>query len=283
MSVITLTTDFGTHDWFVGAMKGVIACIAPKATIIDLTHDLPPGDIRGGAFAFAASCPFFPKGTIYVVVVDPGVGSRRKAIAVQTATGVFVGPDNGVLSWALAKEKLTAIHALENEAYFLQPVSQTFHGRDVFAPVAAHLSRGVPIQKLGPALKDFVRLEWPEPRRQRGGLEGEVVYIDRFGNAISNLETGLLRGSAGASCEVYAKRHRFCPLKTFYQAVTPKALVALLGSSGFLEIAANGASAQNLLGIRIGDRVVLRGAGPRALTPPLLSRVKPRLPRQLLP
>jgi len=262
VEIITLTTDFGTHDWFVGTMKGVIAGIAPKAKVVDLTHDLPPDDIRGGAFALAASCPFFPKGTIHVVVVDPGVGSRRKAIAVQTATGLFVGPDNGVLSWALAKEKLTAIHALENEAYFLQPVSQTFHGRDVFAPAAAHLSRGVPIQKFGPALKDFVRLEWPLPRRRRGGIEGEVVYIDRFGNAITNLECSLFRGSVRASCEVYAKRHRRCPLKTFYQAVAPKTLVALLGSSGFLEIAANGASAQKLLGIKTGDRVVLRPDTP---------------------
>ena len=223
MSVITLTTDFGTSDWFVGTMKGVIAGIAPKATIIDLTHDLPPGDIRGGAFALAASYRFFPKGTVHVAVVDPGVGSRRKAIAVQTAKGFFVGPDNGVLSWALVKEKAKAVHALENEAYFLKPVSQTFHGRDVFAPVAAHLSRGVPIKKLGPALKDFVRLDWPEPRRQRGGIEGEVVYIDRFGNAITNLEERPVAGvPIAASCEVYAKRRRVCPLRTFYQGVGRK-------------------------------------------------------------
>src|ERR1019366_9340383 len=122
-------------------MKGVIASLAPTARVIDLTHDLPPGDIRGGAFALAASCRFFPKGTVHVAVVDPGAGSLRKAIAVQTANGVFVGPDNGVLSWALAKEKIKAIHALENEAYFLRPVSRTFHGRDVFAPVAGLKAR----------------------------------------------------------------------------------------------------------------------------------------------
>jgi S-adenosylmethionine hydrolase len=239
-------------------MKGVIAGIAPKAKVIDLTHDLAPSDIRGGAFALEAGCRFFPKGTVHVAVVDPGVGSRRKAIAVQTASGVFVGPDNGVLSWALAKEEVAAIHVLENEDYFLRPVSQTFHGRDVFAPVAAQLSRGVPIKKLGPALKDFVRLEWPEPRRQRDGIEGEVVYIDRFGNAITNLESGLLLGSDWASCEVYAKRRRVCPLNTFYQSVALKTPVALPGSSGFLEIAVNGGSAEKLLGLRIGARVVLR-------------------------
>jgi len=258
VSVITLTTDFGTSDWFVGTMKGAIARIAPRCTVVDLTHDLPPGDIRGGAFTLAASYRFFPKGTIHVAVVDPGVGSRRRAIAVQTANGVFVGPDNGVLSWALAKEKLRALHALENEAYFLKPVSQTFHGRDIFAPVAAHLSRGVPIQKLGPALRDFVRLDWPEPRMRRGGLEGEVVYIDRFGNAITNLEGRMLEGSGRASCEVHRKRRRNCPLKTFYQAVPPKRPVALVGSSGFLEIAVNGGSAEKILSLRIGTRVVLR-------------------------
>jgi S-adenosylmethionine hydrolase len=258
VSVITLTTDFGTSDWFVGTMKGVIARIAPRCTVVDLTHDLPPGDIRGAAFALATSHRFFPKGTVHVAVVDPGVGSRRKAIAVQTANGVFVGPDNGVLSWALAKEKLRAIHALENEACFLKPVSRTFHGRDIFAPVAAHLSRGVPIQKLGPALRDFMHLDWPEPRVRRGGLEGEVVYIDRFGNAITNLVGRLEEGSGRASCEVHAKRRWDCPLKTFYQAVPPERPIALVGSSGFLEIAVNGGSAEKVLSLRIGTRVVLR-------------------------
>jgi S-adenosylmethionine hydrolase len=262
MSVLTLTTDFGTSDWFVGTMKGVIAGIAPAAKVIDLTHDVPPCDIRGGAFALAASHRFFPKGTIHVAVIDPGVGSRRKAIAVQTAKGIFVGPDNGVLSWAIAKEKIRAIHALENEAYFLQPVSRTFHGRDVFAPVAAHLSRGVPIRKVGPALNDFVRLPWPEPRQQPDAIEGEVVYLDHFGNAITNLEARLLKDSSRASCEVYGKRRWHCPLKTFYQAVPPKRLVALVGSSGFLEIAVSGGSAEKALGLRIGTRVVLRASSP---------------------
>jgi S-adenosylmethionine hydrolase len=257
MSVITLTTDFGASDWFVGTMKGVIAGIAPNTTVIDLTHDVSPGNIPGGAFALAASHRFFPKSTIHVAVVDPGVGSSRKAIAVQTAKGVFVGPDNGVLSWALAKEKIRAIRTLENEAYFLHRVSRTFHGRDVFAPVAAHLSRGVPIRKFGPALKDFLRLPWPEPRARRGGFEGEVVYIDRFGNAITNLEGRLLEDHGRASCEVYAKSRSVCPLKTFYQAVPNKSPVALVGSSGFLEIAINGGSAASVMGIRVGTRVLL--------------------------
>lgn len=267
MRIITLTTDFGTRDWFVGTMKGVIASIAPQTKVVDLTHDLRQGDIRGGAFALAASHRFFPEGTIHVVVVDPGVGSQRKAVAVQTASSSFVGPDNGVLSWALAKEKIRSIRSLENEAYFLRPVSKTFHGRDVFAPTAAHLSRGVTIQKLGPTLKDFIRLEWPQPCMRRGRLEGEVVYIDRFGNAITNLEGAFLRGSTAATCEIYARRREGCPVRKHYQAVAPKSPVAVVGSSGFVEIVVNGGSAEEAFGLRIGTSVVLRQKA-------LLSRVK---------
>jgi S-adenosyl-L-methionine hydrolase (adenosine-forming) len=257
MSVITLTTDFGTRDWFVGTMKGVILSIQPGAKVVDLTHAVRAGDIRGGAFSLAAAWRFFPKGTVHVAVVDPGVGSARRAIAVQTAEHWFVGPDNGVLSWALAKQNVRAIHALENKAYFLRPVSQTFHGRDIFAPAAAHLSRGVPIRKLGPALKDFVRLDWPEPRKLRSGFEGEVVYIDRFGNAITNLQAGMLRGAKWVICEVRGKRQRRCPLGAFYEAVPPGSAVAVAGSSGFLEIAVNGGSAEKALGLKVGTRVRL--------------------------
>lgn len=253
-----MTTDFGGRDWFVGTIKGVILGIQPRAKVVDITHEIPAGDIRGGAFALAAACRFFPKGAVHVAVVDPGVGSARRAIAVQTADYFFVGPDNGVLSWALAKEKVRAIRALELEAFFLRPVSRTFHGRDIFAPVAAHLSRGVPITKLGPALKDFARLEWPEARKQRGRLAGEVVYIDRFGNGITNLESRLAPRAGHACCEVHARRRFVCPVKPFYQAVPLKRPVALVGSSGFLEIAVNGGSAAEVLGLKIGTRVVLR-------------------------
>jgi len=258
VSIITLTTDFGTRDWFVGVMKGVIFGIYPRATLVDVTHEIPAGDIRGAALALAAAWRFFPKGTVHVAVVDPGVGSARKAIAVRTADSFFVGPDNGVLSWALAKEKVRAIHALENETYFLHPVSQTFHGRDIFAPVAAHLSRGLPIRKFGPALKDFRRLDWPEPRKQRGGVEGEVVYVDRFGNAITNLSGGLFRVWGQSVCEIDSRRRRTCPVRAFYQAVAPRGVVALVGSSGLLEIAVNGGSAARVLGLAIGTRVRLR-------------------------
>ena len=213
MQIITLTTDFGTQDWFGGTMKGVIFGVAPRATIVDITHEIPAGDIRAGAFALAASCRFFPKGTVHVAVIDPGVGGRRKAIAVQTANYFFVGPDNGVLSFALAREKIKSLHRLENPDCFLQPVSQTFHGRDIFAPVAAHLGCGTSVGKLGPAQKGFVRLSWPQPRVRRNRIEGEVVFIDRFGNAMTNIKNSSL--SRQGRLEVYLGANDFVRSNNF--------------------------------------------------------------------
>jgi S-adenosylmethionine hydrolase len=258
MACITLTTDFGTGDWFVGTMKGVVLNLAPRTTVVDLTHDVAPGDIRAGAFALAASHAFFPRGTIHLAVVDPGVGSRRQAIAVRTSNYFFVGPDNGVLSWSLAKEKIKAIHALENQNFFLPQVSSTFHGRDVFAPVAARLSRGLPIHKLGPRLTDFVRLEWPQPRRSRRHIEGEILYIDRFGNAITNVSSDILNGLDGEPA-ILLKGRRL-RISAFYQAVPPGRPVGVIGSSGFLEIAVNGGSAAKVLGLRVRMAVEVRCA-----------------------
>ena len=258
MHVITLTTDFGTADWFVGTMKGVILSIAPRAKVVDITHEIPGGDIRAGAFALAASYRFFPRKAIHVAVVDPGVGSRRTAIAVQTADYFFVGPDNGVLSLALAKERIKSIHRLTNEKFFLQPVSQTFHGRDVFAPVAAHLCEGVAIRKFGPEQKYFTRLDWSGPRQNRGTLQGEVVYIDRFGNAITNIGSVVLAQSKQSSLAIFVKQKRLCPMKDFYQAVPSGRPVGVIGSSGFLEIAVNGGSAAQKFGLKIGDAVEVR-------------------------
>jgi S-adenosylmethionine hydrolase len=276
MQIITLTTDFGTKDWFVGTMKGVILGIAPRAAIVDITHEIPAGDIRAGAFALAAGYRFFPKGTVHAAVVDPGVGGARKAIVVQTADYLFVGPDNGVLSLALAKEKIKSVHLLENANYFLRPVSHTFHGRDIFAPVAAHLSRGAPVHKLGPAQKDFIRLSRPQPRVRQNRIEGKVVFIDRFGNAITNIENTSLNpktkvvpgrrpalqstsvSGLNASGEVFVGRRRLCQVKAFYQSVRAGQAVAVPGSCGFLEIAVNGGSAAKRFGLKIGHRINVR-------------------------
>jgi hypothetical protein len=261
--VITLTTDFGVRDWFVGTMKGVIAGINPEATVIDLTHEIPAGDIPSGAFALRASYAFFPKGTIHVAVVDPGVGSLRNAIAVQTKSYFFVGPDNGVLSWALAREKIKTCCSLTNTAYSLESVSRTFHGRDIFAPVAAHLSQGVPIRKLGPPLKSMFRLDWPEPRHGPGRFAGEIVYIDRFGNAITNLDEVAIRASGPGVLEVLVRGKKLCALNEFYQSVANGKPVAVLGSTGFVEIAINGGDAAQRFRLKRGDSVMVRATRVR--------------------
>ena len=258
MSLITLTTDFGLTDWFVGTMKGVILGINPRATIVDITHDVQPGDIRAASFALAVSYRFFPKGTVHVAIVDPGVGSSRKAIAVQTANYFFVGPDNGVLSWALRKEKIKAVRSLENHTYFLCPISHSFHGRDIFAPAAAHLAGGLSIRKLGPDRKHLVQLPWPELVRRKNRVEGEVIYIDRFGNGITNIPDKLGCNSGLNSCEIYPKRRWRCPVKDFYEAVPAGMPVMIAGSAGFMEIAVNGGSAEKQLALKIGTAVVLK-------------------------
>jgi len=258
MRFITLTTDFGSKDWFVGTMKGVILGIAPRATVVDITHEVPPGDIRAGAFALLAAFRYFPTRTVHVVVVDPGVGSARQAIAVQTVNYFFVGPDNGVLSWALARENVKSIRRLENEKCFRHPVSRTFHGRDVFAPVAAHLSKGFTFAKLGRELKNPVPLPWPRPRKTGDALHGEIVYIDHFGNAITNIDIRSLKSGKTRAVRVFAGRKVVCGLADFYQAVPPGKPVAVFGSSGFLEIAVNGASAAQHFKLRVGDGVTVR-------------------------
>jgi len=257
-SVITLTTDFGMRDWFVGTIKGVIAGINPRATVVDITHEIPAGDIRAGAFALAASYCFFPRNSVHVVVVDPGVGTDRKAVVVRTEHYFFVGPDNGVLSWALAKEKIKATRVLENAKYFQRPASHTFHGRDMFAPVAAHLSRGVAFQKVGPPLKSLLWLPWPQPRLIRDELQGEILYVDRFGNAITNLDSSALGSLDGYGLQVVVGHNCRCKLEPFYQAVPLGCPVAVLGSSGFLEIAVNGDDAAKRFRLDVGDAVRVR-------------------------
>lgn len=261
MGIITLTTDFGLDDWFVGTMKGVILSRAPRATIVDVTHGVPAGDITAGAFALAAGCGCFPRRTVHVAVVDPGVGGARGAIAVQTANYFFVGPDNGVLSLALAREKVKAIHRLTNKKFFLPKISRTFHGRDVFAPVAAALVTGVLIQHLGPAQRGFYKLDWPTPTRTDHGWRGEVVYVDRFGNAITNLCAEHLAGRTGAH-EIRADRTSFGSPAKFYQTVPRGEPVTLIGSAGFLELAVNDGSAAEKFGLRRGTGVAVKFEPP---------------------
>lgn len=256
--LITLTTDFGTQDWFVGTMKGVIAGLAPEARIIDLTHEIPPGDIRAGAFALAAACGYFPKGTVHLVVVDPGVGSARRALAIQTRDYMFVGPDNGVLSWALRTKRVLAAHAITNSRLLLRPVSNTFHGRDVFSPVAARLSAGLAIGELGPRLRSFARLTWPRPKVTNRAIRGEVIYVDRFGNAITNIDHANLRAPRRRRLRVVAGGQDVGLILRYYGAAPPGQALAVVGSSGLLEVAVNGGSAAETLGLRVGEAVEVR-------------------------
>jgi S-adenosyl-L-methionine hydrolase (adenosine-forming) len=262
MRIITLTTDFGVRDWFVGTMKGVLLGIQSKAQLIDITHHIPAGDIEAGAFALAAAFRFFPAGTVHLAVVDPGVGTTRAALAVKTANYTFVAPDNGVLSLALAQEPAQAIYRLEKAKYFLPEVSRTFHGRDVFAPVAAHLSRGVSLAKLGPKVDDYVRLNVPDPHRTGGQIRGVVVYIDRFGNAITNIAQPAAARPAktGLKVRLPGRKRRF-PVCPSYQSVEKGQPLGIFGSTRLLEVAVNGSSAARALGLAKGDPVFLEVAG----------------------
>lgn len=257
-SIITLTTDFA-DDLFVGVMKGVIAGINPEARVIDLTHAVQPGDVRAAAFALMVSFGYFPPGTVHVVVVDPGVGTDRRILCARTQNHLFLAPDNGVLSFALAREEPLTVHSVENRTYFLEPVSHTFHGRDIFAPVAAHLTLGVTPEELGPQvpLADIVRVEFPAPRAVEGGIEGEVLYIDRFGNCITNVSAADLKDAEPASVRIEAASLRLEGLATSYAHADEGAPLALIGSTDFLEIAASGASAAERFGLHVGDDVTV--------------------------
>ena len=249
--IITLTTDFGLRDSFVGTMKGVILGIAPSARIVDLSHGIPAGDIRGGAFALMTAAPFFPAETIHVAVIDPGVGSPRRAIAIRARRAIFIGPDNGVLSWAVKDEDSLEIRSVEK--VFSSQMSNTFHGRDVFAPAAAWLAAKRAFSDLGPQLADFQRTEWPGPIRLPEGWKTEVIYVDTYGNAITAFPAELTQGVQS----VLLPDGKRVPFERFYAAAPRGNPLAVLGSSGFVEIAINNGNAAVELGLRPGSTVVI--------------------------
>lgn len=237
-------------------MKGVILGINPRARIVDLTHEIPAGDIESGAFALAAACGFFPKGTIHVAVVDPGVGSPRRAIAMRTERFTFIGPDNGLLSLALARETVKTIRLLENPGLLAKAISNTFHGRDVYAPVAAHLSQGIRFRTVGSRAGSYVQLKLPEPVAGESGIDGEIMHFDQFGNAITNISGELLPDARGL--HVYMRGEHLCRVEPFYAAVPSGSPAAVVGSTGFLEIAINKGSAEQALGLQTGNPVTIR-------------------------
>ena len=260
-ALITLTTDFGLRDPFVGIMKGVMLAINPQAELVDLSHQIPSFDVWEGALVLAQSYRHFPAGTIHLAVVDPGVGSARRPILLSTKEAHFVGPDNGLFSLLYDREPSVAVRHLTAEHYFRQPVSHTFHGRDVFAPVAAWLSTGVPPETFGHLIKDYVRLPDAQPERAPAGhVRGAVLRIDKFGNVITNLRPEHF--PAGAGFRLVINNRDVTRLATDYAEGRPGEIFAIVGSAGFVEIASHQASAAEVLGVGRGVEVrMLPGAG----------------------
>ncbi len=258
MTIVTLTTDFGLADGYVGIMQGVILSIAPEARLVDLSHAVAPQNVRQAAYILGRAAPYFPAGTVHLGVVDPGVGGARRAIAVRAGGASYVGPDNGIFSAALGQPE-AQVFVLDRPQYWLPEVSQTFHGRDIFAPVAAHLARGVPIEEIGSPAADAAQLTLHEASRPAPDLvRGEVAYVDHFGNLITNIP-GAWQSEGRWCCQIAG--HTIRQFSTAYAEVLAGTLVALVSSAGTVEIAQSGGNAAESLGVSAGEPVTLRLAG----------------------
>lgn len=250
---IALVTDFGTRDYYVGAMKGVMLSIDPHANVVDVTHEIAPQQVAEAAFVLQACYRDFPKGTIFLCVVDPGVGSDRRAIIVESESYWFVGPDNGLLSYAA--KRADAIYSIENKAYFRQPVSATFHGRDIFAPVAAHLSKGVPTVEFGPRISDPVILPDAVPYQTGPStIEGSVIHVDHFGNIVTNLDASI----AARPFELDIANTKITTLSRAYSEAETDEPFVIFGSAGLIEISVKNGSAAEKLRARRGTPLTLR-------------------------
>lgn len=258
--LITLTTDFGLRDGFVGVMRGVILKIFPDAQIVDITHEIAPQDVTQGAFLLANSAPYFPDACVHLAVVDPGVGGARRPLAIRVGQTIFVGPDNGLLSLAAAeceartRKKARAIH-LNQARYWLPRVSHTFHGRDIFSPSAAHLAQGVPFARLGKPVREWISLAPSPVERREGMLIGRVIYIDRYGNIVTNISEKGIEESVDWAIDVGGREIR--GLVQTYSDVARGEIAALIGSPWKLEIAQREGNAAQTLGVKIGDPVTV--------------------------
>lgn len=268
-----LLTDFGTEDTYVGVMKGVIAGIAPGANVIDVTHSVPPGDVHSAAFQLWKAVRYFPADAIFVIVVDPGVGTARHPIAVSWQGRRLIAPDNGVLSYLLAEHEAELAVELSEPQYQVQPVSTTFHGRDIFAPAGGHLAAGVRLEQFGPALDQLQRIELPPLAVSEAAAEGEVIHVDRFGNLITSIGRMQMgassvelqpwlgavapRSFARASARARVDEKNVLPLQDTFGDVPEGELVAYIGSEGLLEVAVNRGQAAARLQLGIGDPITL--------------------------
>jgi len=262
MPIITLLSDFGLRDPYVAEMKAIILSICPEARIVDISHEIRKFDIRMGSFILAQAASYFPEGTIHIAVVDPGVGTKRRSIIVETRRSLYVGPDNGLLMFSAVKEEIRSVHAITNPKYMLENVSRTFHGRDVFSSAAAHLANGVVSSEFGPQICDPVLPEYTKPRIVGDKIHGEAIHIDEFGNVITNISPVDLRGlgiEEGRKIEVEL-RHRSLKVRlcSSYGEVPVGWSLAVIGSGDFLEVATNQGNAAQAYNIKIGDKVKVR-------------------------
>jgi len=266
--MITLLTDFGTTDEYVGVMKGAILSINPTVTVVDITHHIEPQNIMQATYMVPAVYPFFPKGTVHVIVVDPGVGSDRSILALKTQGHIFLAPNNGVLTFLLKSDTVDELFLVENNAFFLKnslsTVSCTFHGRDIFAPVAAHLSMGLALSKLGPPaeLQDQIRAPLPHCFiNTDNNLIGAIIAIDHFGNLITNIDASCLRQFCSQErnkrLDIFICNRKISGITASYAGVAPQTALTLMNSRGFLEIAVNGGNAANCFNAQKGDVVTL--------------------------
>lgn len=255
-AIITLTTDFGNGSRYVAAMKGVILSINPRVQIVDISHAVPPRDIRAGAITLAETACWFPPGTIHVVVVDPGVGSKRRIVYAEMCGQHFIGPDNGVLSRLAIAHRPVKMFCVEDPQYWNPEVSRTFHGRDIMSPVAARLSLGLAPEKLGPAVQQLVELQWAEVQQVPNRIEGEVIEVDSFGNLITNITRAMLDGvPRGDSVIITCHEHETQGIFATFSDQPPMTFMAHVGSTGRLELAVVDENASAMLGVKVGAPV----------------------------
>jgi S-adenosylmethionine hydrolase len=257
--IIAFLSDFGTRDHYAGTMKGVALGICPDATLVDITHDIHAHDVLGGALELAAAYKYFPAGTVFVAVVDPGVGSSRRGIAAEVGDCRFVGPDNGLLTLVFRETPPKRVVELTERRYARPTVSRTFEGRDRFAPAAAWLAKGVELSALGRPVHDFVMLTLPAPEIATDGVHGEVLRVDRFGNLVTNVDRRTFEKVSGAGAiEITIGTQPVGRVVATYNEAGPGEICALFGSTDHLEIAANGASAAERLGLARGAPIDIR-------------------------
>lgn len=253
--IITLTTDFGLQDHYVGVLKAILLRISPDSRLVDISHEIPPQDVMAGAWVVRNAATSFPEGTVHLVVVDPGVGTERRSVVVEMGDQLFVGPDNGIFS-LLAEEAPYRAFEIGRKDLYEPKLSNTFHGRDLFAPVAAHLANGLPIDEVGTEVSELITYRWARPIADGAGIQGWVVHIDRFGNLVTNIPDDLIQSAIGSqNMKIYVGNTILKEFSRSFGSVEEGDPVAYIGSSDMLEVAINKGDASQMLGVQKGAQV----------------------------